>query len=245
MNSYKSSSQLKAIAKEKLLGQYSTTIGAFLLYGAITLVLDMVVSFMVNPTDIYTLVIYEVAVFIIELLLGIIISGRAYMYMNVVYSQPANITDLFYGFQSHPNKAIGIQLFYSVAALLVNLPFTIYINFFAYSQSTTGTFVCFLIGAIGILINIYVSLAISQAFYLLQDFPDRSVKNLILTSCKLMKGNKFRLFYIYVSFIPLMLLCIITFFVPFLWVNSYMEATFAAFYQDLIAVSSSKNTAAN
>jgi uncharacterized membrane protein len=53
-----------------------------------------------------------------------------------------------------------------------------------------------------------------------------------------MNGNKFRLFKLYLSFIPLILLGIITFFIPLLWVNAYMEASQAAFYQDLIAVSS-------
>jgi len=247
MNTYKSSAELKAIAKERLLGEYSTTIGAMLLLFCITMVLNSIVSLVVNPTDIFTLIIYEIAIFIIELLTGILISGRAYLYLNIVYSQPSNVSDLFFGFTSHPDKAVGIQLAFSLFSLLANLPFTIYLNFYAFSANpfSTGASACILIGCIGILAYIFATLALSQSFYILQDFPDRSVKDILLTSLRLMKGNKFRLFYIYVSFIPLMLLSIITFFVPFLWLGSYMEATLAAFYQDLIAVASTNKASEN
>jgi uncharacterized membrane protein len=50
-----------------------------------------------------------------------------------------------------------------------------------------------------------------------------------------MKGNKFRLFYLNVTFLPLYLLGCVTLFIPLLWVSVYRYATTCAFYQDLIA----------
>ena len=76
---------------------------------------------------------------------------------------------------------------------------------------------------------------LSQSFYLLQDFPDRSVPDLLKMSIRLMKGNKWRFFRMLLSFIPLTLLGIITLFIPLLWLHSYVETSLAAFYQDLIA----------
>ena len=87
----------------------------------------------------------------------------------------------------------------------------------------------------GIAINIYVSLTYSQAFFLLHDFPDRSAKELLLTSRNLMNGNRLKLLYVNISFIPLYVLGVISLFIPLLWISVYRYATIAAFYQDLIA----------
>jgi uncharacterized membrane protein len=89
--------------------------------------------------------------------------------------------------------------------------------------------------AIGLIINVYVSLVYSQSFFILHDFPDRSVKEILSASRHLMKGSKFRLFYLNVTFLPLYLLGCITLFVPLLWISVYRYATTCAFYQDLIA----------
>lgn len=238
MNTFKTSAELKAIAKENLLGQYTTTIGATLLILAITMLLNSIVTFVVNPTNLITLIIYEIAIFIIELLMGVFASGKAYLYLNIVYSQPSTVGDIFYSFSTHPDKAVGIQFVFSLFSLIVNLPITIYLNFYAgLGYSEIGNLLV-IISCVGIIAYIYAVLTWSQAFYILQDFPDRSVKDILATSARLMKGNRFRLFYISVSFIPLMLLCMVTMFIPFLWLNSYIEATMAAFYQDLIAVTS-------
>ena len=104
MNTFKTSAELKAIAKENLLGQYTTTIGATLLILAITMLLNSIVTFVVNPTNLITLIIYEIAIFIIELLMGVFTSGKAYLYLNIVYSQPSTVGDIFYSFSTHPDK---------------------------------------------------------------------------------------------------------------------------------------------
>ena len=48
-----------------------------------------------------------------------------------------------------------------------------------------------------------------------------------------MKGNKWRYFYINLSFIPLLLASMLTCYIGLLWLMPYMEATMAAFYLDL------------
>ena len=88
---------------------------------------------------------------------------------------------------------------------------------------------------IGLIVDVYVYLTYSQAFFILHDFPDRSAKEILATSRHLMKGNKFRLFYLNVSFIPLYLLGAVAMFVPILWISVYRYASTCAFYQDLIA----------
>ena len=96
----------------------------------------------------------------------------------------------------------------------------------------TGAFVAL---TLGLIVDVAVNLIYSQAFFLLHDFPSRSAKEILATSRRLMKGNIFRLFYLYVSFIPLYILGFVALFFPLLWVSVYRYATCCAFYQDLIA----------
>jgi uncharacterized membrane protein len=88
---------------------------------------------------------------------------------------------------------------------------------------------------ITLLITLYVKILFSQVYFLLHDFPEWSVSQLISTAIHLMKGRKLKYLGLTLSFIPLYLLGIITLFIPLLWINVYAYATRAAFYQDLMS----------
>ena len=49
-----------------------------------------------------------------------------------------------------------------------------------------------------------------------------------------MKGNRKRLFLLELSFLPLMLLCILSFGIGFLWLEPYMQMTYTHFFLDLM-----------
>ena len=74
----------------------------------------------------------------------------------------------------------------------------------------------------------------APAFFLLHDFPQYTAKELLTRSRKLMSGNKGRLFYIYLSYIPLLFLGTLSCGIALLWVIPYMNATLAEFYMDII-----------
>ena len=86
----------------------------------------------------------------------------------------------------------------------------------------------------GTIISIYVSLMLSQVFYLMLDFPEYTASQLLKMSIRLMKGSKGRLFYIQLSFLPLILLSFLSCGIALLWIYPYMQATYANFYLDLI-----------
>ena len=52
---------------------------------------------------------------------------------------------------------------------------------------------------------------------------------------KMMEGRKMDLFLLYLSFVGWALLCIFTLFIGFLWLEPYIYATTAAFYEDVKA----------
>ena len=229
-----SAAQLKAIAKERSLDKYGTLITANVLIFVIQIIVSGITT-VSSSGNIAIFVINQIINLIINILLGLLVSGKAYLYMNLVYSQTISASDIFFGLRQHPEKAVVLQSLFVVVDFLVSLPGTL-ILFFYYRNPSTNLYIALLIVLlIGIVINIYVSLTYSQVFFLLHDFPDRSAKELFLTSKNLMQGNRLRLLFLNLSFIPIYILGIISLFIPLLWISVYRYASVAAFYQDLIA----------
>ncbi|MCR5404531.1 MAG: DUF975 family protein [Butyrivibrio sp.] len=233
MSSYKSSAQLKGIAREKSLGKYGTLIGANIIILAIQLFISAITS-VYGGSSLILFIINNLITLVVTILLGVLMSGKAYLYMNLLYSQPVSTSDIFFGMRKHPQKAVIIQSVFASVDFLFSLPSQILLFRYQSAPSTNTMAAVFLALGIALIVNVYVSLVYSQSFFILHDFPDRSAKEILATSRRLMKGNKFRLFYLSVSFIPLYLLGCITMFIPLLWVSVYRYATFCAFYQDLI-----------
>lgn len=69
--------------------------------------------------------------------------------------------------------------------------------------------------------------------FLLVDCPELSALQCIKLSNQMMKGHKFDLFYLYLSFIGWMLLSILTLGIGLLWLVPYMQTSMASFYLDV------------
>ena len=78
-------------------------------------------------------------------------------------------------------------------------------------------------------------LAYSLTPYILKDYPELSANQAINLSMKMMKGHKFDLFWLFLSFIGWSILCIFTLGIGYLWLMPYMMTTMAAFYQEVKA----------
>ncbi len=235
MRQPKSIAMLKATARDRLMGRYGTTIGATVLLFFIQLLISDIVVSVINPNSIITFMIYLFAVTLVDILIGVFYSGVAYLYMNVIYAQPVRVNDIFHGFSSHPDKAIIIQLPFALAGALQTIPISILRNFFMNAKGTVVFNLLIAIAVMGTVASIMINLVYSQGYYLLQDFPDRSAADILRSSANLMKGNKFRLIKLYLSFIPLIILGVLALFLPLFWVDAYLESSRAAFYQDCIA----------
>lgn len=83
--------------------------------------------------------------------------------------------------------------------------------------------------------GIIKSLAYIMSPFILKDNPELSANQAINLSQKMMKGHKFDCFCLILSFIGWIILCVFTFGIGALWLNPYMTATLAAFYEDVKA----------
>ena len=71
--------------------------------------------------------------------------------------------------------------------------------------------------------------------YILEEHPELSANEAIDHSRAMMKGHKFDLFWLILSFIGWGILCLFTFGIGYLWLTPYMQTAVAAFYEDVKA----------
>ncbi|MGN0364566.1 MAG: DUF975 family protein [Suilimivivens sp.] len=249
MNQYLSSASLKSLAKGQLLGKYPPLIGALVLMQLCTAPLSLSISFLIGTDSIIGVLIYSAALFLLQLFVGFFIAGEAYIYLKTACGQRPTVADLFHCFRGDTSKVVYLQAILGGVSVLCSLPAMIIqiyllqsINLSEIDALTEGTlpfnavlFLAYVIVTIvGLAINIIIDLMLSQVFYLMLDFPGYSASQLLKMSVRLMKGNKGRLFYIQLSFVPLLLLSLLSCGIAVLWIHPYMQATYANFYLDLI-----------
>ena len=83
--------------------------------------------------------------------------------------------------------------------------------------------------------GIIMAHAYAMTPYILEEHPEIGAWEASRVSQKMMRGHKFRLFRLNLSFIGWALLCVPTLGVGFLWLVPYMQMSQAAFYSDLKA----------
>lgn len=114
---------------------------------------------------------------------------------------------------------------------------TINHTFSEYLRTAISIFLVYLFTALWTLLlivpGIVKGLAYSLTPFIVKDNPELSPNEAINLSVKMMKGHKFDLFYLYLSFLGWILLSMLTLGVGLLWVIPYLETTMAAFYQDV------------
>lgn len=253
MNPYLSSSSLKARAKGQLLGKYGTLIGAFILVRLCTVPFSLAISYLIGTDTVVNVLLFSAASFLLQLFNGFFLAGEAYLYLKTACGQHPVVNDVFHCFQGDTAKILklqavfgGIPLLCSLPVLLMGLalqPAKMFNSEILNSEMLlTGNFsfdptillIYVIISILSNIITIYVNLMLSQIFYLMLDFPEYTASQLLKMSIRLMKGNKGRLFYIRLSFIPLILLGLFSFGLAILWIYPYMQAVYANFYLDLI-----------
>jgi uncharacterized membrane protein len=86
------------------------------------------------------------------------------------------------------------------------------------------------------LVSLLLRLPFFPVYYMLLDFPNQSVTEILRKCFEVMRGNILRVIWMYVSFLPLMLLSVFTLGIGLIWVIPYMKMTAANFYLDLMSV---------
>jgi uncharacterized membrane protein len=107
--------------------------------------------------------------------------------------------------------------------------------------SIISSFFIFLWSLLLFVPGIIKAFSYSMAPYILGDNPQMTAREALRESKKLMAGKKGKLFWLGLTFIGWSLVGIITLGIGFIWICPYIQATYAAFYNEAITVSVPQN----
>ena len=229
----RSSKELKALAREALLGQYGSLIGAMFLLGMFSVILESVpVTITRNREDTTSLIIQFVVTLIISVLVYLLQIGMTVIVLHMTRRQAYGLSDLFYTFRAHPDRFIIVSVIQIGISMILQIP--AYIFLFLYPGDTIKRVLLYLLLLLaGSIVSFIVLLGFTLADLLLIDNENLGAIDAIRQSWAMMHGNKGRFFYLQISFFGLALLCILTLGIGMLWLYPYMMTTEAFFYLDL------------
>ncbi len=224
--------QLKQSAKQNLLGRYKSIIFALVLSELITVLLNTPFSNMTDEGTAYGILsrvlLGYAGSLIVSLLAFLLQAGIFYMHLQIAGGEKPRIRQLFFAFTNRPDRYIGfgaLMILVSFLCLLVGILFTVFF-------SLIGAILFLVIGCI---VMIVIALSWSMTVFLLLEDDELPVLTALRQSRQMMRGNKGRLFLLYLSFIGWFLFSILTLFIGLLWIIPYMGQSITCFYLDLKA----------
>lgn len=240
----KSFADLKANARDALLGRYSVLIGAGILVWLISTLIELPFSRMLQQGIYYIRMIRIIwaytGMLFVSLIGSLFIIGILFMHMQAAKGIRPQFSDLLYPFRNRPDKFIGCEFILILISFVCTLPGAIVTVIAAFQNGTitdlqinTLLIVGMILIVIGFIVQIILGFAFSQAVYLLIDHPDYRVTGALRESFNLMKGRKMRYFLLQLSFIGWGLLGCLTLGIGFLWITPYITQTNTQFYLNL------------
>ena len=240
----KSFADLKANARDALLGRYSVLIGTGILAWLISTLIELPFSRMLEQGIYYMHIGRIIWAYTGMLFVGLIGSlfniGITFMHMQTAKGIRPQFSDLLHPFRNRPDKFIGCEIILILISFVCTLPGVIVTVIAAFQGSTitdlqinTMLVIGTILILIGFIVQIILGFAFSQAVYLLIDYPDYQVTEALRQSFILMRRRKMRYFMLQLSFIGWGLLGCLTLGIGFLWFIPYVAQTNTQFYLDL------------
>ena len=254
MNTYKSFKELKKLTYEQAQWNPGVLIGSILLQQIITILVSFSVSALIPTTTLIGDILNYIVVFIIQILSLVLQSGLYFIYLKIACNMPCATPDLFEGFKVNTTKIIKISFILSIINTICNIPCEILYKKLmlsipaeintseALNAYIDSLLIYFIITLACVLLFFLVTLPLQPAFYMVWDYPESNVRNILKQSICLMKGHKLRYLLLTLSFLPSILISFLFLGLPLLWIIPTMNLTFTNFYLDLISVKNSNNT---
>lgn len=251
MNQQKTSAQLKALAKEQLLGNYGKIAGAFAVILAIYFAVfsiaytagmagllgtALVGGGQVTPTLIGSFIILFLIALIIVALFYCMEVGLVYMALQISRGSKVEVKDVFFSFTHHPDKVLGLFFLFYFANILMSVPACAVEIIYSDEVMDIGSpmFLLYTILYLGAIVgSIMLSLVYGLRYYFYCDHPDWKALECAKQSRLILQGQKGRFFYIYLSFIGWYFLILLSCGLALLWVGPYFFTVLANLYRDL------------
>lgn len=223
--------ELKELSKSQLKGNWKVPVLAMLAYSIVM----YLVSYLNDSESSFVSLIGLILVLVIESWFFV---AYARLSLNLRENESVDFSDL-----SVSNKTffkslgfsvlVGIILIIVYIILMVTFVGGLTISVLNANDLFEAIAPMVIAGIILWLISIVIQLAISMVPFILADKEEVGVFKSISLSIKMMKGHKWRLFVIWLSFIGWAILSILTLGIGFLWLSPYFTLTMANFYKEI------------
>lgn len=240
MKQYKKCYELKNIAKDKLDGKYFLAVTicftSVVVEYAVSFLTGFILPSPIRATGIsvFAYVVNGLFSLILSWVLGVMRLGTSLFFLNIACGRPYQLADLFYGYKNDSTRALIVSGVYTLLDAVCRMPGQYLADAFFYTYNVSLIIAGFAAAIVGLCILLPVSAGISLSFYLLLDFPNKSAQEVLLLSLRIMKGHKRRWLFMTLSFLPLIILCVLSIYIGFLWLMPYMQMTYACFFLDIM-----------
>lgn len=243
----KTNKELRREARIKLLGNYGTVVGAYIIFTMILNVISVPFSLFSNQISLMGLpylglgMIISIPVsLILTFLSAIFVAGVNKISFDIAHDRRGEFSDIFFCFSHNPLTVVCMTLWILLFILPAVIIFSAGVAAFTVMTVLSGDNLIIPASAILIIASIVyivwltvVSLGVSMAYFIYYENPDMKAIDLIKGSFAMMKGNKFRLFTLYFSYIGYYILGILSCGLALLWVNPNITVATVLFYEEL------------
>lgn len=240
MNKTKSLAELKAAARGHLSGNYSIAIWCtiiFLLLNFILNIMDSLFPFSGNNMSLIISVLGSCIISIVQLKLRFGFSG---FILKMSCKGHPSISDLFQCFGNNGGATTVISILITFQKIMCTIPALIALTYFDITNVKSIILAAILL-IIAIIYNIYIDIRYSTVFFIVHDIPSCSFAQAILLSKWLIKDNFMKMFFLRLSFLPLLIVGVIPCGLGLILVYPYMTTAMCSFYLNLSKVKSQNN----
>lgn len=233
---------MKLRARQSLQGNYGILVGSQILMGALFAAVMLVfyvavvllILFGVLWGDGKSPAFYIAGVFVLAaaVYLGILVfgslfgAGYARMFLEIAQARPTGVGDIFYAFKNRGPRFVGLVFILLLIQFAISLPLGI---LFVVTSAILGHGAVW-IAFLGYVPMLWVMLQYSQSMYLMIENPDMGILNCLRGSRRMMQGNKFRLFLLWMSFVGWIPLIYLSMGIGALWAIPYLLCALAHFH---------------
>ena len=232
MNTRKSKS-MRQEARETLKGKWGRGVGAVaILYG---IMLGVELIFKLTPLGLLS--------FLALFITYPISFGFVYLFLNIK-NEDSNVSDIFKFFTGGYWRSVGVNILFNIGIMLWSIPFAIFFipatGMLILGESTIGI-ILLVISIICLVLPIVYGYIYSMTFFIAIENKDMKMMECFRLSSSIMKGNKWRLFRLQITFIWWGLLCSLTVGIGILWLLPYIETSTVIFYREVLGEYSGSN----
>lgn len=225
---------LKYQARILMAGKYGTLAGITFIMMLLTMGLDGLPAYAFPGTDGFGSVLYLVSSILINMIYYILLAGLMQIYLHLCRGELFRYGDLFSAFRGHPEQ-IAI---YSVLQFAIQTGAE-YLFGYAFSQIRTAPRIVQMLPYLLILLALaavllWIHLCLALVLFLYCDAPWKSAPELIRDSYQMMRSNRKRMLCLYVSFLGVAVLVLLSFGIGALFVEPYLYVSLALFYLNLL-----------